>query len=172
LQSTPPCEGATRHRLREIVDLDGCNPRPPARERLRTEGIRTSHPGCNPRPPARERPARITGLQIADLVAIHAPLRGSDSRPLSSPLIAPSLQSTPPCEGATSPLPSAKPMPRSCNPRPPARERPAVAARTRRQEGVAIHAPLRGSDKTGNRRPGAVQKLQSTPPCEGATARR
>ena len=100
-------------------------------------------------PPCEGATPGLIDRHILYAVAIHAPLRGSDEIRSRSPAYG-RVAIHAPLRGSDLDSPFRVPF---------------INIK------VAIHAPLRGSDLRPMREPRHSQRLQSTPPCEGATWR-
>ena len=120
------------------------NPRSPCGERRGTRAVRHRFQDFNPRSPCGERPVRECALSVVVLFQSTLPLRGATPRPIITPTSS-RFQSTLPLRGATKP-----------------------SRRGLYEEGISIHAPLAGSDDSGEsaRR---IIGFQSTLPLRGAT---
>ena len=166
------------------------NPRPRARGRLDARPVVSNCARFQSTPPCEGATYLPNQPFLLELVSIHAPVRGGDSSSASTPSfcrcfnprprargrhclqstkrIVSLFQSTPPCEGATKTVCFAESL-----------------------RLVSIHAPVRGGDRSPDRRGSRPQcfnprprargrptrgdldvhvvEFQSTPPCEGAT---
>ena len=213
-QSTLPARGATNGIRRRGAALEDFNPRSPHGERPRFHPRLVAQPAfqstlpargatidpltnvaisCdfNPRSPHGERPIDLSIAPSVDIISIHAPRTGSDSRGTSYRATDTPFQSTLPARGATDMI-RRKEETVIFQSTLPARGATAVPARFDARHTISIHAPRTGSDirvddhwtppkeisihapRTGSDASGfpkrhSVKRFQSTLPARGAT---